>query len=249
MALSWTMDKIGPMCRAVEDCVLAFNAIYGADGRDVTVVDAPFVWNPDTPMSRFRIGYVKSEIEDMPANLPETQRKQREASNAMMMDAVAVFRKLGARVEPVALPDFPVNALNFILSAEAAASFDELTRRLANKELTEESLGSWPGTFRQSRFVPAVEYIRAQQARTLLMQEYDTLMQGYDAILSSNNSASLGATNLTGHPCIAMKAGFLEDRPRSLMLTGKLYDEATILRIALAYEQATDWDSRHPKVG
>jgi Asp-tRNA(Asn)/Glu-tRNA(Gln) amidotransferase A subunit family amidase len=165
-----------------------------------------------------------------------------------MMDAVSVFRKLGARVEPVALPDFPVNALNFILSAEAAASFDELTRQISNKEVTEESLGSWPGTFRTARFVPAVEYIRAQQARTLLMREWDTLMQNYDAILSSNNSASLGATNLTGHPSLTMKAGFLEGRPRSLMITGRLYDEATVLRIGLAYEQATDWDDMHPKI-
>ena len=249
MALSWTMDKIGPMCRTVEDCAIAFNAIYGSDGRDTTVVDAPFVWAPETPMSRFRIGYVKSEIEDVPATLNEEQRKTRLAANALMMEAVSVFRKLGARVEPVALPEFPVNALNFILSAEAAASFDELTRKISTKELTEESLGSWPGTFRASRFIPAVEYIRAQQARTLLMQEYDTLMQGYDAILSSNNSASLGATNLTGHPSLTMKAGFMENRPRPLMLTGRLYDEATILRIGLAYEQATDWDAKHPSIG
>jgi Asp-tRNA(Asn)/Glu-tRNA(Gln) amidotransferase A subunit family amidase len=249
MALSWTMDKIGPMCRTVEDCALAFNAIYGSDGRDTTVVDAPFVWAPDTPMSRFRIGYVKSEIEDVPERLNEEQRKSRMEMNALMMDAVGVFRKLGAQVEPVALPDFPSNALNFILSAEAAASFDELTRRIAGKELTEESLGSWPGTFRASRFIPAVEYIRAQQARTLMMREWDTLMQGYDVILSSNQSASLGATNLTGHPSLTMKAGFLDGRPRPLMLTGRLYDEATMLRIGLAYEQATDWDSMHPKVG
>ncbi len=249
MALSWTMDKIGPMCRTVEDCALAFNAIYGSDGRDTTVVDAPFVWNPTAPLSRLRIGYVKSEIEDLPDTLNDNQRTQREAMNALMMDAVNVYRKLGAQVEPVALPDFPSNALNFILSAEAAASFDELTRRLANKELTEESLGSWPGTFRASRFIPAVEYIRAQQARTLMMREWDTLMQGYDVILSSNNSASLGATNLTGHPSLTMKAGFLDNRPRSLMLTGRLYDEATLLRAGLAYEQATDWDAKHPSVG
>lgn len=249
MALSWTMDKIGPMCRNVEDCAIAFNAIYGSDGRDTTVVDAPFVWTPDAPMSRYRIGYVKSEIEDLPSTLNDEQRKARMASNAMMMDSVAVFRKLGARVEPVTLPDFPSNALNFILSAEAAASFDELTRQIASKELTEESLGTWPATFRASRFVPAVEYIRAQQARTLMMREWDTLMQGYDAILSSNSSASLGATNLTGHPSLTMKVGFLENRPRALMLTGKLYDEATILRIGLAFEQATDWDDRHPKIG
>ena len=249
MPLSWTMDKVGPMCRTVEDCAIAFNAIYGSDGRDTTVVDAPFVWTPDTPISRYRIGYVKAEIADIPASLNDEQRKTRTAMNALMMDAVAAFRKMGARVEPVALPSFPANALNFILSAEAAASFDELTRTKGIDTLTAQGPGDWPNTFRASRFVPAVEYIRAQQARTLLMREWDTLMQGYDAILSPNSSASLGATNLTGHPSLTMKVGFLENRPRSLMLTGKLYDEATILRLGLAFESATDWDAMHPKVG
>lgn len=250
MPLSWTMDKVGPMCRTVEDCAIAFNAIYGSDGRDTSVVDAPFVWNPTTPMSRFRIGYVKAEIEDVPENLRnEDARKARLAMNALMMDAVEVFRKTGARVEPVTLPSFPANALNFILSAEAGASFDELTRSKGVDTLTEQGANAWPNTFRTARFVPAVEYIRAQQARTLLMREWDTLMQNYDVILSSNQSASLGPTNLTGHPSLTMKAGFLENRPRPLMLTGRLYDEATLLRIGLAYEQATDWESKHPSIG
>ncbi|MDQ3069115.1 MAG: amidase [Acidobacteriota bacterium] len=250
MALSWTMDKIGPMCRSVEDCALAFNAIYGPDGRDGTVVDAPFVWAPDAPLARYRIGYIKTEMEDVPAGITnEEQRKNRLAQNALMMDAVAVFRKLGARVEPIEMPVFPVQAIRFVLSAEAAASFDELTRNKGIDKLTAQNAGDWPNTFRASRFIPAVEYIRAQQARTLLMGEMDKLMQTCDAFLSPSGSGSLTATNLTGHPSLTLKAGFLDNRPRALTITGRLYDEATVLRLGLAYEQATGWDGMNPKVG
>jgi Asp-tRNA(Asn)/Glu-tRNA(Gln) amidotransferase A subunit family amidase len=249
MALSWTMDKIGPMCRTVEDCAIAFNAIYGSDGRDVTVVDAPFVWDPVTPLSRYRIGYLKNEIEDVPNDLEGERREARIAQNKLMGEAVDVFRTLGARVEPIALPDFPVGAIRFVLSAEAAASFDDLTRSKGIDTLTAQGRGDWPTTFRTSRFIPAVEYIRAQQARTLLMREMDTLMQTCDAFLSPTGSASLTATNLTGHPALVVKAGMLGNRPRSLMITGRLYDEATILRLGLAFEQATDWETMHPKIG
>ena len=249
MALSWTMDKIGPMCRSVEDCAIVFNAIYGADGRDATVVDAPFVWTPRTPLSTYRLGYLKSEVDDIPEGLTPEQREARVAQNALLAKAVDVFRTLGARVEPIALPDFPIQAIRFVLTAEAAASFDDLTRSKGIDTLTSQGRGDWPNTFRASRFIPAVEYIRAQQARTLLMREMDTLMQTCDAFLSPSGSASLTATNLTGHPALAIKAGFIGNRPRSLMITGRLYDEATILRLGLAYEEATAWEDMHPKVG
>ena len=249
MALSWTMDKIGPMCRSVEDCAIVFNAIYGADGHDVTVVDAPFTWTPRTPLSTYRIGYLKSEVDDIPEGLTPEQREARVAQNALLAKAVDVYRALGARVEPIALPDFPIQAIRFVLTAEAAASFDDLTRSKGIDTLTAQGRGDWPNTFRASRFIPAVEYIRAQQARTLLMREMDTLMRTCDAFLSPSGSASLTATNLTGHPALAIKAGFIGNRPRSLMITGRLYDEATVLRLGLAYEEATEWEDMHPKVG
>lgn len=107
---------------------------------------------------------------------------------------------------------------------------------------------SWPATFRSNRFVPAVEYLRAQRIRTLLMKEWGQFMSQYDAFISSNG-AGLGVTNLTGHPAIALKCGFQNGAPRALMVTGRLYDEGTICRIARAYEQATEWKDRHPELG
>lgn len=257
MALSWTMDKIGPMCRSVEDCALVFNAIYGADGRDDTVVDAPFDWNPDVPLSKLRIGYTAKEFDATPnvgggggggrggAN-PEEFRRRAEARNTLLKDALDVLRAAGAKLEPIDLPDFPANAINFILSAEAAAAFDDLTRSKGVDQLTEQGAGAWPNTFRTSRFIPAVEYIRAQRARTLLNRQMDALMSNYDVFLSPTGSASLSITNLTGHPAACLKAGFVDGLPQALMITGKLYGEADVLRVALAYERATKWHGMNP---
>ena len=260
MALSWTMDKIGPMCRSVEDCALVFNAIYGPDGRDDTVVDAPFAWNPDVPLAKLKIGYIKSEFEPPSAEgrggrgegrgrggvSPEEQRRRAEERLKLLNGALEVYRKAGATLHPIDLPEKLTrysNAISFVLSTEAAAAFDDLTRSPGIKD---ESLNTWPNAFRTHRFVPAVEYIRAQRIRTLLMREMDTLMSEYDVFLSSTNSATLGLTNLTGHPAVAVRAGFVADAPLMLMVTGRLYDEATTLRVALAHERGTTWNARNP---
>jgi Asp-tRNA(Asn)/Glu-tRNA(Gln) amidotransferase A subunit family amidase len=262
MALSWTMDKIGPMCRSVEDCALVFNAIYGPDGRDDTVVDAPFTWNPDIPLSKLRIGYVKAEFEAR----PDTGRgageggrgeatgrgggrggispEEREAQRKLLNDALDLYRSLGATLQPIELTGTRIAApISFVLSTEAAAAFDDLTR---SPEINDPSLGNWPNAFRAHRFVPAVEYIRAQRARTLLIREMDKLMSEFDVFLSPTGSSSLGLTNLTGHPAVALRAGFHNNFPVELMITGRLYEEGTVLRAGLAYERATKWHLQTP---
>ncbi|MGH9143644.1 MAG: amidase, partial [Vicinamibacterales bacterium] len=254
MALSWSMDKIGPMCRSVEDCAIVFNAIYGSDGRDETVVDAPFAWSPDVPLSTLKIGFIESEFNSTNAGggggrggtTAEDARRRAEERNTLLKDALEVMRGAGARLEPMALPEFPANALGIILSAEAAAAFDDLTRSKRVDLLTQQGAGAWPNTFRTSRFIPAVEYIRAQRARTLLNRRMGALMSNYDVVLSPTGSASLGITNLTGHPAACLKAGFVDGSPIALMITGRLYDEATVLRVALAYERATRWHTMNP---
>jgi Asp-tRNA(Asn)/Glu-tRNA(Gln) amidotransferase A subunit family amidase len=162
-----------------------------------------------------------------------------------MNDALDVYRKLGATLIPIELPPARLtNALGFVLSTEAAAAFDDLTR---GKDISDDSLGTWPNTFRTHRFVPAVEYIRAQRARTLLIQQTEKLMDTVDVFLTpAPGSGSLGLTNLTGHPAVTLKAGFYNNAPVMLMVTGRLYDEATMLRVALAYEQNTKWQGINP---
>ena len=249
MGLSWTMDKIGPMCRGVEDCAAALHAIYGPDGKDITVGDAPFNWNPDTNIGTLRIGYLKTEF-DGPTTPPanEQQRTQAEQRRAVYKTALEVLEKAGAKLVPIELPRFSTGSLRFILSAEAATAFDDITRDGRVNQLSGQSPNDWPNTFRTSRFIPAVEYLRAQRARTLLMREMEKLMSQWDVFVSpAPGSASLLVTNLTGHPAVVLPCGFVNDLPVAIMFTGGVYDEVSPLRVALAYERATKWHTMHPK--
>jgi Asp-tRNA(Asn)/Glu-tRNA(Gln) amidotransferase A subunit family amidase len=250
MGLSWTMDKIGPMCRGVEDCAAALHAIYGPDGKDITVGDAPFNWNPDTNISTLRIGYLKTEF-DGPATPPanEQQRTQAEQRRAVYKTALEVLEKAGAKLVPIQLPAFSTGSLRFILSAEAATAFDDITRDGRVNQLSGQSPNDWPNTFRTSRFIPAVEYLRAQRARTLLMREMEKLMSQWDVFVSpAPGSASLLVTNLTGHPAVVLPCGFVNNLPVAIMFTGGVYDEVSPLRVALAFERATKWHTMHPKM-
>ena len=250
MGLSWTMDKIGPMCRGVEDCAAALHAIYGPDGKDITVGDAPFNWNPDTNISTLRIGYLKTEFEPpASAAATEQQRTQAEQRRAVYKTALEVLEKAGAKLTPIELPKFSAGSLRFILSAEAATAFDDITRDGRVNQLSGQAPNDWPNTFRTSRFIPAVEYLRAQRARTLLMREMEKLMSQWDVFVSpAPGSASLLVTNLTGHPAVVLPCGFVNDLPVAIMFTGGVYDEVSPLRVALGYERATKWHMMHPKV-
>ncbi|HEY8225023.1 MAG TPA: amidase [Pyrinomonadaceae bacterium] len=254
MGLSWTMDKIGPICRGVEDCAAALHALYGPDGRDITVGDAPFNWNPDTNISTLRIGYLKAEFEPTPnPQMSEQQRQQLEQRRGVYQTALGDLKKAGAKLQPIELPKFSTGALRYILSAEAATAFDDITRDGRVNQLSGQAPGDWPNTFRTSRFITAVEYLRAQRARTLLMMEMEKLMSQWDVFVSpAPGSASLLITNLTGHPAVVLPCGFVKDRgddlPVAIMFTGGVYDEVLPLRVALAYERATNWHTMHPKM-
>ncbi|HET7114585.1 MAG TPA: amidase [Pyrinomonadaceae bacterium] len=255
MGLSWTMDKIGPMCRGVEDCAAVLSAIYGPDGKDITVGDAPFNWNADTNIGTLRIGYLKTEFEPTggPANPnPNPNAQQRQAAEqrrAVYKAALEALEKAGAKLVPIELPKFSAGSLRYILSAEAAAAFDDITRDGRVNQLSGQGPGDWPNTFRTSRFIPAVEYLRAQRARTLLMHEMEKLMSQWDVFVSpAPGSASLLVTNLTGHPTVVVPCGFVNDLPAAIMFTGGVYDEVSPLRVALAFERGTKWHTMHPKM-
>jgi Asp-tRNA(Asn)/Glu-tRNA(Gln) amidotransferase A subunit family amidase len=238
MALSWTMDKIGPICRGVEDCAIVLHALHGPDGRDLTVGNAAFNWNPLRPLGRLRIGYLKNEFE-------QGDEKRR----ALYRAALETLRAAGADLQPLEMPKFETQALRVILSAEAATAFDDITRDGRVGQLSGQGPGDWPNTFRTSRFIPAVEYLRAQRARRLLMIEMDRLMSGWDVFVSpAPGSASLLITNLTGHPAVVTPCGLIDNLPQSIMFTGNIYDEGSPLRVALAYQQATNWSTLRPGI-
>ncbi len=242
MALSWSMDKLGPMCRSVEDCALVFSALHGPDGADQTVHAAPFNWDGNAPLRGLRVGVVQSAF-DAPID--------RHPTKPFDDAALQVLRGLGLELIPVELPTFDYDAMRIILTAEAGAAFDELTRSGRVREMAQQNTGAWPNTFRTSRFIPAVDYINANRARTLAIRAWDELMQSVDVIVTpTNGGAQLTATNLTGHPAVILPHGFRADgTPVSLTFLGRLFGEEALLRVAHAYQQATDFHSRHPAVG
>jgi len=236
MALSWSMDKIGPMCRSVEDCIIVFNAIYGPDGIDQTLVSLPFNYKHDVNLSGLKIGFLKSSFEDT-AIVTENDK-----------NVLAVLRSLGANLTPIELPEYPINNLSFILSAEAAAAFDELTRTGRDDDMVRQIKNAWPNELRTARFIPAVEYIQANRIRTKLIQDMETLMQTIDVYVTpSFGGDNLLRTNLTGHPCVVLPNGFNpEGSPTSISFIGRIFDEGIVLAVAQAYQEATDWHRQYP---
>lgn len=234
MALSWSMDKIGPICRTVEDCAIVFRAILGPDGEDQTLIDLPFNYTPDVDVKQLRIGYLKELFEE--------DYDDRETDQATLQ----VLRNLGAELLPIRLPDYPTESLAIILASEAAAAFDELTRSNEDDLLVRQIRNAWPNVLRFSRFIPAVEYIQANRLRHKIIQEMAELdVDVY--VAPSFGGDNLLLTNLTGHPCVVLPNGFNEEgKPVSISFIGRLYDEATLLAVAKAYQDATDFHENHP---
>jgi len=252
MALSWSMDKLGPMCRGAEDCALVFEAIHGSDGLDPTVEDRPFVWDADLDVRSLRVGYLKALFEGEPELDEDADEEDRAAARewrALDLQALDVLRSLGIELLPIELPDLPVSALSFILSAEAGAAFDDLTRSGRDDLLVRQIEDAWPNVFRQARTIPAVEYIQANRVRTLLMREMERLLEGIDLWVSpSFGGSNLLLTNLTGHPAVVLPNGFRGDgTPTSITFNGRLFGEAEILAVARAYQEATGFHLRHPE--
>jgi Asp-tRNA(Asn)/Glu-tRNA(Gln) amidotransferase A subunit family amidase len=238
MALSWSMDKLGPMCRSVEDCAIVFDAIYGPDGQDLSVVDYPFNWNAERPLSELRIGYVPAAF--------ERSDEEEKAQNDKALD---VLKSLGVDLIEVELPDFPYHALRRVLSAEAAAAFDELTRSNQDDLMVRQGKDAWPSIFRAARLMPAVEYIQAQRLRTQLMQSMAKVMQSVDVYVTpAGDVTNLILTNLTGHPTAVLPNAYPDEGVpvNSLTFTGNLYAEADTLRVAKAFQDATDYHQRQP---
>jgi Asp-tRNA(Asn)/Glu-tRNA(Gln) amidotransferase A subunit family amidase len=251
MALSWTMDKLGPICRSVEDCAIVLDAIYGPDGQDNSVIPAGYHWNAQLSPKKLRVGYVKSAF-DTPLTDPTDAKRTMHATKPFDDAALEVFKRLGVNLIPVDLPDVPYDAMRIILTAEAAAAFDDLTRSNRDNELVQQGKFDWPNTFRTSRFIPAVDYVNANRLRSIAIQKWDDLMRTVDVIVTPTGAANLSqlvATNLTGHPAVIIPNGFREDgTPVSITFLGGLFEEPKMLAVARAYQEATGFHLKHPIV-
>lgn len=236
MALSWTMDKLGPICRNAEDCAIVFDAIRGSDGKDLSVTDAAFNYNPQQDPKTIRVGYFKN-LFDRYDHYPEKNE-----------NILKLLSDSGIRLEPVQWnTDLPISSLSLILMVEAAAAFDELSRSNRDDQLVQQTDGAWPNQFRAARYIPAVDYVQANRVRTLLIHELQAMFQEYDVILAPTFGDHLLATNLTGHPAIVLPSGFADDgTPLSITLLGKLYGEAPMLRIATLIQELSDFEDQIP---
>lgn len=238
MALSWSMDKIGPICRTAEDLAIVFNSINGLDGIDQTLYDVPFNYNPKIDFKGLKIGYLKNDFDkqyDFHVNDSLT---------------IAKLKELGAELVPIELPKIPVNDLTIILSAESAAAFDELTRSNKDDLLVRQIKNAWPNSFRSSRFIPAIEYINANRIRFLLIQEMAKLMNQIDLYIAPTNEGdSEILTNLSGHPCVVLPNGFSkEGTPTSITFIGRLFDEGRLIAFAKKYQDSTNYHKKHPSM-
>jgi len=290
MALSWTMDKLGPIARSAEDCALVLAAIYGPDGHDLSAQPALFRWEPDMDWHKLRIGYLKSEFDPIkpfkpreaaPNETPD-QKKEREKENLereagharraydLRYDLAALdkLRALGVHLIPVELPKLPYGAMTPLLTSEAAAAFDELTLSGRDKLLTAQGPEDWPNAFRVSRFYPAVEYIQANRARLLAVEQVSALFKQVDIIVTPTTGEQLVATNLTGHPALIVPNGLRgSDAPKppqtddgdsddiggpgtpvSLTFLAGHYRDADLATFGWAYQQATGFHKLHPRL-
>jgi Asp-tRNA(Asn)/Glu-tRNA(Gln) amidotransferase A subunit family amidase len=273
MALSWTMDKIGPICRAVEDCALVLSAIYGQDGHDLSVQPAAFNWDADFNWKTLRVGFIKSAFDapTLPAGATEAQKRNLERriyDAKYATTALDELRNMGVKLIPVEIPDFPFGAIVPVLEAEGAAAFDDLTRSGRDKLLTGQLPFDWPNQFRIARFYSAVDYIQAMRARTLAIAEMEKLFAQVDVIVTPSQGIQLQATNLTGHPAVIVPNGVRGDgapkseneqdgalanaggpgTPVSLTFLGGLYSDARLAAFAKAYQDATSFQLQHPKL-
>ena len=291
MALSWTMDKLGPICRSVEDCALVLDVIHGPDGKDLSAgASIDFHWNPDSDWRSLRVGYFKSDFDPLPPlqqkdaapNETPDETKKREDANAAAQDeytrrtydkkfeqaTLDKLTKMGVQLIPVELPKLPWDAMVPLLTAEAAAAFDDLTMSGRDRLLTEQGPEDWPNDFRIARFYPAVEYIQANRARTLGVREFAKLFEKVDVIVTPSTDEQLTATNLTGNPAVILPNGLrgadapappaVDDgnhdniggpgTPVSITFLGALYQDAKLAAFSHAYQEATGFQKLHPKL-
>jgi len=257
MTLCWSLDKLGPMARSVEDTMLVLNAISGPDAGDLNSVPSNLAFDANARVAGLRVGYFPAWMKESPAT--DVDRF-----------ALETVKKLGMKPIEVSLPDWPFDSLNVILFAEAAAAFEELTLSHRVDELKVQVPDAWPNVFRQSRFLSAVDFVQTDRLRRKVAQEMATVFSEVDLLLvPSLRDETLTIGNFTGHPSLTLRAGFVEVSearsdwapdpqhplpkfsparrvPHGVTLIGRLFDEGTLARAGMALEKAFAVAAEHP---
>ena len=265
MTLSWTLDRLGPMCRTAEDCAIVFLAIARPDENDLSVIDLPFNWDAQLDIRRLRVGYLAPAFEETSRDAEWRENEQR---------TMAELKAMGVTLEPFELPKMPSSAIGSILGTESGASFDHYLRTGRLEKMTNRSRSNG---FRSSRLTPAIEYLQAQRVRTMVMKQFAVAVSKFDVYLApatggggrraaTEGTTPLGtpptpppeqppsatrdhfqAANYCGYPALGVPNGFTkEGRPTSITFMGRLYNEAAVLALAKAYQDRAGWHKRTP---
>lgn len=251
MTLAWSLDKLGPMARSVEDTMLVLQSITGPDGKDVSCVSSPLDFEASRSVQGLKVGYFPRWMNEAPAT-------------AVDRHALETVRKLGMNTVEVSLPDWPYASLNLILFSEAAAAFEELTLSGQASQLKMQVPDAWPNLFRQARFLSAVDFVQTDRLRRMFAMEMARILSSVDLLLvPSLRDEILTITNFTGQPSLTLRAGFVETSdarsdwapdpahplphfptprrvPHGVTLIGRIFDEGTIARVGLAMEKSFD---------
>jgi len=257
MTLCWSLDKLGPMARSVEDTMLVLHVITGPDGKDISSVPSKLAFDANAPVTDLKVGYFPAWMKEAPAT--EVDRA-----------ALAAIPKLGMTAVEVSLPDWPYDNLDLILFAESAAAFEEITLNHQLDTLKAQVPDAWPNTFRQSRFLSAVDFVQADRLRRMVALEMARIMNQVDLLLvPSLRDEMLTITNFTGHPSLTLRAGFVEVSearsdwapdpakplpkfnpprrvPHGVTLIGRLFEEGTLARAGLALERTFNVAAENP---
>jgi Asp-tRNA(Asn)/Glu-tRNA(Gln) amidotransferase A subunit family amidase len=240
MVLCWSLDKVGPICRSAEDAAIVYAFIHGTDGNDASAIRHTFNYTGKVDWTKLRVAYAENFFARLDSNAPERK-------------VLETYRSMGAKVKAINFPDsamYPVNFIRLILSSESGAAFDELTRTNRDDLVERQDRDFWPNTFRVARMIPAVEYINANRYRYQLCEKMYAFMKDYDVLIVPTFAGrQLSITNLTGNPVVCMPIGFSKaGLPQSITLIGNLYDEATILAVAKAFQDRTEFNKKHPEL-
>ncbi|QJD96397.1 amidase [Mucilaginibacter robiniae] len=248
MALSWSMDKLGPITRSVEDAAIVFNAIQGTDSKDLSTIAAPFSYDgTGKTLKGYKIGYVKADFDR--AYFTYGNNRRPNPNHATDSVTLAKLKELGAELVPIEYPQLPIGAMTVVLDAEAGAAFQDLLFTHKEDGMVLQGKNAWPNIFRAAQFIPATEYIQAQRARTLLIQQWYEKLKGLDLYITPSSSQNLSMTNLTGNPCVVLPNGFNQrGRPMSITFMGQLFGEGKLLQAAKIYQDATDFNQKHPSL-
>ena len=261
MALAWSIDKIGPMSRSIEDCMTVLQAIGGSDPRDPCAMDMPQQWTPGAPVGDLRVGVVEEEFQALSGE-----------KETVLSQALADIEKLGVRLRPVRLPDYPYQEVfQMVRGAEASVFHEDLILEDHLATLSDDAPRSWKNLLPVARLTPAVLYLKAQQIRSLMQTDVNRILQEVDVWVApaggparlverprSESPAAPGSapppaktsplTNLSGHPAVCVPAGFVGGLPVGIQLVGRSFDEGTPCRLAQAYQRATGWQQRNPNL-